>query len=225
MLLLLHLPPTPLLKLLWQLLPLLHLSTLTNDTKGLAGGLPNVFELQFNNPIIQSKPEFPFEHVLHLSFGIATERITQKWRIDVPKPKTQRTKQWILSFSIFTTKSIFPWLSFVNGDWWENSCLKKRRQRRIETHQPQGRNYHITALPLFASRSWQIHRNASDKSDFCRVLITYLPQFVGQIQRDNSAGVWFVISMGSTCQKRAHVNRETLVSERRRQHQIWFAEA
>ena len=113
----------------------------------------------------------------------------------------------------------------MNGDWWENSCLKKRRQRRIETHQPQGRNYHITALPLFASHSWQIHRNASDKSDFCRALITYLPQFVGQIQRDNSAGVWFVISMGFTCQKRAHVNREILVSERRRQHQIWFAEA
>ena len=57
----------------------------------------------------------------------------------------------------------------MNGDWWENSCLKKRRQRRIETHQPQGRNYRITALsalPLFARDRWQIHRSASDKSEF-----------------------------------------------------------
>ena len=98
-------------------------------------------------------------------------------------------------YHFLDSRSIYPWLSFVNGDWWENSCLKKRRQRRIETHQPQGRNYHITALPLFASRSWQIHRNASDKSDFCQALITYLPQFVRQIQHDNSAGVWFVISI------------------------------
>ena len=160
-------------------------------------------------------------YILHLE--LQQKEYHKKLRIEVPKPKNKEPSSGFCHF--LDSRSIYPWLSFVNGDWWENSCLKKRRQRRIETHQPQGRNYHITALPLFASHSWQIHRNASDKSDFCRALITYLPQFVGQIQRDNSAGVWFVISMGFTCQKRAHVNRETLVSERRRQHQIWFAEA
>ena len=57
--------------------------------------------------------------------------------------------------------------------------------------------------------------------NFCPTLITDPSQFVGQIQRDNSAGAWFVIPMVSTCQG-LYVNRGCMVSGTRRRHQLWF---
>ena len=133
-------------------------------------------------------------------------------------------------------------------------CHTMPRQRRIETHQPQGRNYRITALsalPLFAHNWWQIHRNASDKSEFLlsvdNVSLAICPtnptrQFRWSVicylhglhlSREKSlstntnkniytnTNTSYVLSMVFTCQALV-VNGETLVSNERRRHQPWF---
>ena len=101
---------------------------------------------------------------------------------------------------------------------------KKGRQRRIETDQPQGRNYRITAPPLFANpprdKSTAMRQT---NQNFCSTLITNPSQFVGQIQRDNSCGSVICHLHGLHLLGGAgHVNRGSVVSESRRRHQLWF---
>lgn len=122
-----------------------------------------MFELQFNNPIIQSKPEFPFEPVLHPTFGVATERIPQKiahWGSSTSK---QRTRQWILLFSRFKKHLSLTELC----EWW---LVRKFLFEKASAETNRDTSAPGSELPHYCSAT------------FCQPLMTNPPQCVRQIR-------------------------------------------
>ena len=112
--------------------------------------------------------------------------LNQHWKNNSPHHTWSSNQTQSTYLSLYLQPDAYPssLAQFVNGDWWENSWWKKGRQRRIETDQPQGRNYRITAPPLFANpprdKSTAMRQT---NQNFCSTLITNPSQFVGQIQR------------------------------------------
>ena len=95
--------------------------------------------------------------------------LNQHWKNNSPHHTWPSNQTQSTYLSLYLQPDAYPssLAQFVNGDWWENSTREKGSSETNRDRSAPGSELpHYCTAAFCQPTSWQIHRNASDKSEF-----------------------------------------------------------